>query len=142
MSSFEIEDYGFRCKNLMKVYDKEVLRFGETAVFCMWTPGHTSGSMCFFLKESVFTGDTLFIEGCGGCHFKGGSAEHMYDSIQRIKSYASPDMRVYPGHSFGEPPGLTIAELYERNIYVQLESRKHFVDFRMRPNQSKADHFR
>ncbi|WP_152397566.1 MBL fold metallo-hydrolase [Paenibacillus cellulositrophicus] len=141
MSAIEVDDYGFRCKNLIKVYDRERLRFGETTVTCIWTPGHTSGSMCYFLRECVFTGDTLFIEGCGECQFRGSSAEQMFDSIQKIKASVTPDMRVFPGHSFGEPPGASFSHLYDRNIYVQLESRKHFVDFRMRPNQSQAYHF-
>ncbi|WP_244878878.1 MBL fold metallo-hydrolase [Paenibacillus lautus] len=142
MSSVEIEEYGFNCPNLIGLSDEETIQFGETIVTCMLTPGHTSGSMCFLLDDCMFTGDTLFIEGCGGCNFKGGSAEAMFDSIQKIKSFAAPEMRVFPGHSYGTPPGQTIRKLYDQNIYFQLDSLKHFVNFRMRPNQEGIFNFR
>ncbi|KZS43428.1 polyketide biosynthesis protein [Paenibacillus glucanolyticus] len=142
MSNVEIEDYGFHCRNLISVSDQEVISIGRTKVTCLWTPGHTSGSMCFLLEDCVFTGDTLFIEGCGGCHYPGGSAEAMFESIQKIKALAAPNLRVYPGHSYGAEPGQTIRRLYDQNIYFQLDSRKHFVDFRMRPNQKSVFNFR
>ncbi|MBU5346883.1 MBL fold metallo-hydrolase [Paenibacillus lautus] len=142
MSSVEIEDYGFNCRNLTSLSDNEVVMFGETNVTSLWTPGHTSGSMCFLLEDCIFTGDTLFIEGCGGCNFKGASAEAMYNSIQKIKSFAAPELRVFPGHSYGTPPGQTISMLYDQNIYFQLDSLQHFVNFRMRPNQDRLFNFR
>lgn len=142
MSAAEIEDYGFACHNLRSVCDGEVLDFGTMAVSCCLTPGHTSGSMCYFLEDCVFTGDTVFIEGCGGCDFTGSSAERMFESIQKIKSMAAPHLRVFPGHSFGAEPGATMAELMKQNIYFQIDAMHHFVAFRMRPMQNKAFHFR
>ena len=63
------------------------------------TPGHSPGSVCFFLKEQnwLFTGDTLFEAGYGRLDLFGGSASEMRGSLRRL--FALPeDIQVYPGH--------------------------------------------
>ncbi|MGC4093685.1 MAG: hydroxyacylglutathione hydrolase [Polyangiaceae bacterium] len=61
-------------------------------------PGHTLGAVAYEGEGCVFTGDTLFIAGCG--RLFEGSAEQMYDSLnQRLASL--PDAtRVYCGHEY------------------------------------------
>lgn len=134
MSQKEIDASGFRCKRLHGVDDHERLLLGGFPVHCLLTPGHTVGSMCFQLEKSLFTGDTLFTEGCGACSMPGGSPEAMYLSVQRLKAEIKDDVRIFPGHSFGRPPGQTMGHLCKNNIYLQL-NREHFIRFRMRKNQ-------
>ncbi|WP_246065006.1 MBL fold metallo-hydrolase [Melghirimyces algeriensis] len=134
MSQKEIDASGFRCKRLHAVNDKDRLLLGELPFHCLLTPGHTAGSMCFQLEKSLFTGDTLFTEGCGACPVPGGSPEAMYLSMQRLKAEIKDDVRIFPGHSFGMSPGQTMGHLCKNNIYLQL-NREHFIRFRMRKNQ-------
>lgn len=136
MAKAEIDYYGFRCKNLYGLHDLEEIKIGETKLSCILTPGHTVGGMCYLLKDSIFTGDTIFIEGCGICSTKGGSPEDMFESIQKIKATVSPKVRVYPGHSYGEEPGKPIKYLMGANIYFMFNKKKDFVNFRMRENQN------
>ncbi len=101
-------------------------------------PSHTgaySRRNVLFVFRSMFTGDTVFTEGCGICEDDGSSAEEMFRSIQRIKSEVSPYVRVYPGHSFGKAPGHTIEDLFQYNIYFQIDKKEYFVKFRTRKNQ-------
>jgi glyoxylase-like metal-dependent hydrolase (beta-lactamase superfamily II) len=142
MSRIEIDYYRFNCKNIQPVDDMDIIRVGKTEVSCMLTPGHTAGGMCYLLPDSIFTGDTIFTEGCGICGFDGGSAEEMYHSIQRIKSEIPSNVSVYPGHSYGMAPGHTIERLREQNIYFQIGDIKKFVDFRMRKNQKNLFNFK
>lgn len=135
MSKTEIDFYQFRCKNLIALQDRETISIGMTKAQCLHTPGHTAGGMCYLFSESIFTGDTIFTEGCGICEDHGSSADDMFDSVQRIKSIVSPEVRVYPGHSFGQAPGQTIGELLKHNIYFQIDKREYFVKFRNRKNQ-------
>ncbi|MCC8351936.1 MULTISPECIES: MBL fold metallo-hydrolase [Bacillus] len=135
MSKTEIDFYQFRCKNLIALEDRETISIGMTKAQCLLTPGHTAGGMCYLFSESIFTGDTIFTEGCGICEDHGSSADDMFDSVQRIKSIVSPEVRVYPGHSFGQTPGQTIGELLKHNIYFQIDKREYFVKFRNRKNQ-------
>nr|WP_156130425.1 MBL fold metallo-hydrolase [Paenibacillus durus] len=136
MSKAEIDYYGFRCNNLQAINDLDKISVGETMVTCMHTPGHTAGGMSYLLQDSIFTGDTIFIEGCGICNSWGGSPEQMFESIQRVKSSVSPHVRVYPGHSYGKAPGHTLQYLMRENIYFQIDNKENFIGWRMRKNQT------
>ncbi|TCS93642.1 MBL fold metallo-hydrolase [Hazenella coriacea] len=135
MSKSEIDYYQFKCRNLNAINDKEIIQVGNIEIECLLTPGHTVGGMCYLLSDSIFTGDTIFIEGCGICTGDGGSVVDMFESIQKVKSLVSPYVRVYPGHSYGKVPGQTLECLRKENIYFQLDKKEYFISFRMRKNQ-------
>jgi len=87
------------------VKDKDVIEISGTRILVIATPGHTSGSVCYFVEPSkkysgiLFTGDTLFIGGCGRpieC-----DASIMWDSLQKI-ALLPDDTLVYPGHDYTE----------------------------------------
>ncbi len=64
-------------------------------------PAHTSGHIAYYFPElnAVFTGDTLFIAGCGRV-FEG-RAQTMVDSLAKLS--ALPDStQVYCGHEYTE----------------------------------------
>ncbi|WP_127530138.1 MBL fold metallo-hydrolase [Paenibacillus kobensis] len=132
ISRDEAAFYSFRCDRLTTFEDGQQIRIGDTAITCILTPGHSYGGACFAAEGSLFTGDTLYIEGCGICTTAGGDPEAMFDSIQRIKTIVQPETRIYPGHSFGMPPGCTFDQLEERNIYYSIDKKEAFVSFRMR----------
>jgi len=62
------------------------------------TPGHTIGSICYLLEDSIFTGDTLFGAGCG--RLFEGSPKQMYDSLNSGIKPLPPGTRVYFGHEY------------------------------------------
>lgn len=134
MSRREIDTSGFRCRELHGLMDGEQFMINNMGITCFLTPGHTPGSMCFKIENSLFTGDTLFIEGCGVCQSPGSSPEDLFGSIQRLKKEIDDQVLIFPGHSFGQQPGQSLQVLRENNIYLQLE-REHFISFRMRKNQ-------
>ncbi len=135
MSKQESSFYNFNCSNLITVDDLDVIELGETKISCLVTPGHTAGGTCYLIEDSLFTGDTIFIEGCGMCTEEGGSASQMFDSIQRIKGTISHEAKIYPGHSYGKEPGQTLEYLMQENIYFHFNERELFIKFRMRENQ-------
>lgn len=141
ISAKEIQYFGYSCPNAVPLHHGSVIVLGSTLLNCVHTPGHTPGGMSFRLPDCLFTGDTLFSEGCGVCSERGGSAEIMFDTLQRIKRELPPDVRIYPGHSYGIAPGKTLAEIMEINIYLQFEKMEHFIDFRMRKNQNDLLNF-
>ena len=64
------------------------------------TPGHTTGSVCYYVPEEevVFSGDTLFCESYGRTDLPTGSSSQMVSSLLD-KVFALPDdTMVYPGH--------------------------------------------
>ncbi|ABQ27273.1 MBL fold metallo-hydrolase [Geotalea uraniireducens] len=142
LSRQERDYYQFSCDNLFAAEHLDQIRLGETLINCLLTPGHTTGSMCYLLSHSLFTGDTVFVEGCGICTTEGGSASGMFESIQRIKRTVEPHVSVFPGHCYGRAPGCSLASVMEHNIYFHLESKRQFVDFRMRKGQTNSFAFK
>lgn len=142
MSAKEINYYKFSCRNLIPVEDGDLLKLGNTDIKCLLTPGHTIGSTCFLFSDSLFTGDTVFIEGCGICNADGGNPKDMYDSIQMLKNTIDPNVLIYPAHSYGKAPGQTLHHLLKQNIYFQINKLESFIAFRMRKNQTNLFNFK
>lgn len=142
MSKEEIDYYEFEAGNLVPIKDGEVIEIGKTPVECILTTGHTAGGICFMLKDCIFTGDTLFIEGCGICNCEGGSPEEMYDSIQKLKTLVGEEVRVFTGHSYGKEQGKKWKDLLQQNIYLGIDDKDTFVNFRMRHNQKNLFNFK
>ncbi len=142
MSKNEIDYYDYRCSKLIALNNEDYINVGNTKVVCMLTPGHTFGSSCYLLQDSLFTGDTIFIEGCGICSGKGASAEQMYFSIQEVKSRINHDTKIYPGHSYGKMPGHSLSYLLNENIYFQIDKKDTFINYRMRANQKNLFDFK
>lgn len=61
-------------------------------------PGHTTGAVAYCVEDAVFTGDTLFVAGCGRL-FEGTPAM-MYSSLHGKLGKLPPETRVYCGHEY------------------------------------------
>lgn len=76
---------------------------GSLSVRALATPCHTTGHICYYVtgggdSPAVFTGDTLFIAGCG--RFFEGSPPQMYAALVEILGALPDDTRVYCGHEY------------------------------------------
>lgn len=72
-----------------KVTHLSTLQVGSLSVKCLSTPCHTSGHICYLVSKpgsaeppAVFTGDTLFVAGCG--KFYEGTADEMYRALLEV----------------------------------------------------------
>jgi len=81
------------------IKDNDVLHLLDEDIYVIATPYHTSGSICFYLKDSniLFSGDSLFKGGFGRSDLPTGNSKDAYSSIKKILSYPS-SCKVYPGH--------------------------------------------
>ena len=61
------------------------------------TPGHTPGSVCLLVDNTLFSGDTLFAGSCGRTDLPGGSWTQMQQSLKRL-SQIEANLWVLPGH--------------------------------------------
>jgi hydroxyacylglutathione hydrolase len=142
VSEAEHNYYGLKLGRVVLVGDDCELRLGTTAVRPILTPGHTAGSTCFLAGDALFTGDTLFNEGCGACVGDGANPLQLYSSLQMLKTTIPRQARVYPGHRYHSDLGLSFDEVNRMNLYLQLDSAKQFVSFRMRKRQPRFFSFR
>lgn len=141
MSKAEIDCYGFSCPNLTEITSPEVMTIGSIKLLPLFTPGHTKGAICYWIGDSVFTGDTLFIEGCGICLGKGADPGEMFDSLTLLKTQLPSETKIYPGHSYGHEPGQTLSFVEKNNIYLGFDQKENFIDFRMRKGQTNLFNF-
>ncbi len=119
------------------VKDGEKLQAGSLTIEPIHTPGHTPACYTYRIGDALFVGDALFMpdQGTGRCDFPGGSAETLYDSVQRL--YAFPDeTRVFVGHDY-QPGGrelayeTTIGASKRENVHLKAGmTKEEFVAFR------------
>ena len=77
--------------------DGSVLSVAGMRFTVVSTPGHTPGSVCLTGSGVIFSGDTLFKNGCGRSDLKGGDREMLRSSLRKLCALPG-DYRVYPGH--------------------------------------------
>lgn len=126
--------------------EEETLSAGSISVKTIFTPGHTPACASYLIEDALFAGDSIFMPdfGTGRCDFPAGSAEDLYDSVQKL--YQLPDeTRVFVGHDYA--PGdrgyaweSTIGDEKKGNIQLPASrSKEDFVKFRKnRDNQLAA----
>lgn len=87
-----------------KVTHDDTLKVGSLLVRCLMTPCHTSGHICYYVTGSqdetpvVFTGDTMFIGGCG--RFFEGTADQMYKALVDVLGSLPGETKVFCGHEY------------------------------------------
>ena len=105
--------------DLVKVEAGDRLSLGEIEVEFVHTPGHTPGSQCFKVRDSLVSGDTLFIQGCGRVDLPGADSEQMYQSLRRLAGL--PDSTVLlPGHDYGGGSQASMGEVKRQNPYLRI----------------------
>ena len=123
------------------VKNGDQISIGKMNLTVLETPGHTSDSLCFLTSGMVFTGDTLFIRGCGRTDFQNGSSTTLYHSVQSQLFSLPGETLVYPGHDYKGETVSTIAEEKAFNPRLSL-SEKEFVELMDNlnlPNPKKID---
>jgi len=117
--------------------DGDTYTVGGMDVFVMHTPGHTPACMVHVMGDAAFVGDTLFMPDGGSARadFPGGSAEELYDSIQKVLALPG-ETRLFMCHDYA-PGGreirweTTVAEEKDSNIHVGGgKTKDEFVRFR------------
>ena len=103
--------------DIAKVDSGDRLRVGAIEIEFLHTPGHTPGSQCFRVKNTLVSGDTLFIDGCGRVDLPGSDSEQMYHSLQKLKALPD-DTLLLPGHNYGAVPNATMGETKKVNAYL------------------------
>ncbi|KAI4262101.1 MAG: hypothetical protein L6R42_002712 [Xanthoria sp. 1 TBL-2021] len=95
---------GKDCKSVTKTpQHEESFKIGhKISVKALHTPCHTQDSICWLMEDGeekvVFTGDTLFVGGCG--RFFEGTPAEMHTALNKTLAALPDDTKVYPGHEY------------------------------------------
>ena len=93
--------------------DGDTLTLAGIPIQVLETPGHTPGSVCLIMEDTLFSGDTLFAGSCGRTDLPCGDARAMRDSLRRLAAL-SENYRVCPGHG----PSSTLNREKKTNPYL------------------------
>ncbi|KAJ2356110.1 Cytoplasmic glyoxalase II [Coemansia erecta] len=87
-----------------QLHDGDEFTIGSLRIRALQTPGHTTSSISYYVQDThtderaAFTGDTLFVGGCG--RLFEGTAQDMHESLN-VKLAALPkDTKVFAGHEY------------------------------------------
>jgi glyoxylase-like metal-dependent hydrolase (beta-lactamase superfamily II) len=124
--------------------DGELFTIGSIEVKILHTPGHTPACVSYLMGDVVFVGDTIFMPyvGTARTDFPGGSAETLYNSIQKLLSLPE-NTKIFTCHDY-PPQGQsvahisTVAQQKEHNIMVHSGvSRQEYVAARNAKDKGK-----
>jgi len=102
------------------ISDNQILNFGNLAVKALHTPGHTSACISYLVNDCVFSGDVLFIGGCGRTDFQDGDSKTLYNSVYEKLFSLADHYRIYPGHDYNGNKVTTILEQKNQNPRLKL----------------------
>jgi glyoxylase-like metal-dependent hydrolase (beta-lactamase superfamily II) len=80
------------------VKDGDEIQAGEMRIGVMHSPGHTAGSVCYTVGETLFSGDVLFKGSIGRTDLPGGSDQDMMQTLRNRIGVLDGATHVYPGH--------------------------------------------
>ena len=90
------------------------LFIGKNKIQIFHTPGHSKGSLSFYVDGQVFTGDALFYGSLGRTDFYDGDYDTLIESIKTKLLSLPEETIVYPGHG----PHTTIQKEKKTNPYL------------------------
>ena len=96
--------------------DGQILPFGDSTIEVRHTPGHSPGSVTFYLPSltTALTGDLIFKQGIGRTDLIGGNFNLLCASILNQIYTLPPDTVLIPGHGLKT----TVADEIHGNPYV------------------------
>ena len=112
----------------IKVKDNEKIKIEEIELTSIYTPGHTKCSYSFLMKDRVFTGDTLLINGTGRTDFQGGSVKDQYNSIFNNLLKLPEETLVYPAQDYNGKKYSTIIKEKNYNPRLQVNSLDEYEE--------------
>ena len=112
----------------IRVKDEEKIKIENIELKSIYTPGHTDCSYSFFMKDRVFTGDTLLINGTGRTDFQNGNPYDAYDSLFKKILKLPEKTFVYPAHDYNGKTHSTIENEKNNNPRLQVKSAQEYAE--------------
>ena len=112
----------------IRVKDNEKIKIENIELKSIYTPGHTDCSYSFFMKDRVFTGDTLLINGTGRTDFQNGSSYDAYNSLFKKLLKLPEKTLVYPAHDYNGKTHSTIENEKNNNPRLQVKSAEEYAE--------------
>ncbi|MDC8438121.1 MAG: MBL fold metallo-hydrolase, partial [Candidatus Nitrosotenuis sp.] len=115
-------------KHDVGVSEGDKIKFGNSELAVIHTPGHSKDSMCLVGDGKIFSGDTLFVGTCGRVDLPGGDARELYNSLVNVLRKMDDSLVMYPGHNYGPTPTSTLGAQKKMNFVMQPRSEQEFLE--------------
>jgi len=112
----------------IKVKDNEKIKIENIELTSMYTPGHTDCSYSFLMKDRIFTGDTLLINGTGRTDFQNGNPVDQYHSLFNRILKLPEEIFVYPAHDYKGKKFSTIGDEKKNNPRLKVKSSDEYAE--------------
>jgi hydroxyacylglutathione hydrolase len=117
-------------KKDIEVNDDESIKFGDSQIKIIHTPGHSGDSICLIINDKIIlTGDTLFVGSCGRIDLPGSDPVQMYYSIYNKLINLDENLIVYPGHHYGSTKTSTLRDEKKSNFVFKFHNREEFLRY-------------
>jgi hydroxyacylglutathione hydrolase len=117
-------------KKDIEVNDDESIKFGDSQIKIIFTPGHSGDSICLVINDKIIlTGDTLFVGSCGRIDLPGSDPLQMYYSIYNKLINLDENLIVYPGHHYGSTKTSTLRDEKKSNFVFKFHNREEFLRY-------------
>lgn len=95
----------------------DVVAVGSLSVAVLFTPCHTRDHVLYLCQDALFTGDTLFIAGCG--RFFSGVPAEMHHALNEVVAKLPAETKIYCGHEYTASNLRFAAHVEPENAAVQ-----------------------
>ena len=112
----------------LHVKEDDKIKIENIELKVLYTPGHTDCSYSFLMKDRVFTGDTLLINGTGRTDFQNGSANDQYNSLFNKLLKLPEKTIVLPAHDYNGKTSSTIGNEIKNNPRLQVNSADQYIE--------------
>ena len=112
----------------LKIKENDVIKIDGINLKAVYTPGHTDCSYSFLMKDRIFTGDTLLINGTGRTDFQNGDPFQSYDSIFNKILKLPKETMVFPAHDYNGKKYSTVENEKINNPRLQVSSANEYAE--------------
>ena len=112
----------------LKIKENDVIKIDGINLKAVYTPGHTDCSYSFLMKDRIFTGDTLLINGTGRTDFQNGDPYQSYDSIFNKILKLPKETLVFPAHDYNGKKYSTVENEKMNNPRLQVSSANEYAE--------------
>ena len=117
----------YKIKNFRITKHQQNFEIGHLPFTSIYTPGHYFDSICYLLKPTLFTGDTLFVGRTGRVISQRSDIKELYNSVYNRLLILSKDLRLYPGHDYGKQPSIKIKHNIKISPLLRAKNLKDFI---------------
>ena len=112
----------------LKIKENDIIKIDGINFKAVYTPGHTDCSYSFLMKDRIFTGDTLLINGTGRTDFQNGDPYQSYDSIFNKILKLPKETLVFPAHDYNGKKYSTVENEKMNNPRLQVSSANEYAE--------------